>query len=226
MILCLESASKNCSVALANGEGCVVHISESADQYIHAEKMHLFVEQILADNQIKISDLQAIAIGTGPGSYTGLRIGTALAKGMAYTLNIPLIACSSLRATLQYFVNQHPEKQFDQMLSVIDARRMEVYCQHFDRQLKPLSPIEAIEVEIDSFDTHRQRGSLAIIGEGAEKLRDLLPKDIFIQELLPNAAGMAQEAWQKFTAQQFEDLAYYEPIYFKEFRVGKKKGEQ
>ncbi len=224
MILSFESSTKNCSVACI-GEGGVViaHIQEATDQYVHAEKMHLFAEQILKENNIKTSDLQAIAIGTGPGSYTGLRIGTALAKGMAYTLNIPLIACSSLRSIVQPYFNHPDYSQNAIFIAVIDARRMEVYHQIFDYQGRELSPIEAKVVDSESYSAYLQQGQVYIIGDEASKLAAVLPSEFSIINSLPNAANMAVEAWGKLKTQKFEDLAYYEPHYLKEFLVGKSK---
>jgi tRNA threonylcarbamoyladenosine biosynthesis protein TsaB len=187
----------------------------------------LFVDELLRETGVQPSDLDAIAVGKGPGSYTGLRIGVSFAKGMCYALNIPLISVGSLDA-----LSEVAREDFDagildiedeewaaaRLCPMVDARRMEVYAQIFDNECKSLSEVVAEVVTEQSFKKWREAGKLVIFGNGAKKCAEVLPDAICV-DVSPSARGIVRLAEQAFNDGKFEDLAYFEPFYLKEFLV-------
>jgi tRNA threonylcarbamoyladenosine biosynthesis protein TsaB len=216
-ILCVETATRNCSVALAvNGEIQAV-VEAHADKYIHAEKLHPFIGQVVEKAQLKISDLDGICVSNGPGSYTGLRIGVSAAKGLCFGLGIPLLAVHATRVLAQS-VNQ----QYDVIIAVIDARRNEVYAQVFDASKNPQSPIEAIELDAESFADFEGK-NVCVVGDAAAKTADLISLRVSAFQRYPSAVEMAWLAEEKWEEKQFVDLAYHEPFYLKDFIAGTPK---
>lgn len=205
-------------MALAcNGEG--LQCTEAADNnFIHAEKLHVFIEDTLKIAGLKPSDLQAIAVSAGPGSYTGLRIGTSAAKGLSYALQIPLLAIS----TTSILIEGVPAAiQSNYLIAAIDARRQEIYTQIFDSDKNPFTEIEALVVNEDSFSAYH---NICLVGDGAEKTAQILKRtDIKFIQQNPSAKHMAALSYQKWMANSFENLAYFEPFYLKEFVAGKPK---
>ncbi len=219
-ILHIETSVKTCSVALAK-EGKTIDIKESHPSgFEHSESLNIFIESILSENNIKLKDLAAIAIGSGPGSYTGLRIGTATAKGLCYALDIPLISINSLEIMIQKFHSENKISNYDYIIPMIDARRMEVYDAIYDNTLNQIEQPVARIIDEDSF-THLD-GSILLFGEGADKLTAVnFKKNINIHSnFKTSASGMCRVAYKKFLANEFEDLAYFDPIYLKEFQAG------
>lgn len=215
-ILNIETATKSCSVALSkNGQliGCHEEVSE---RYSHSEQLTLFIQELLTQNGLSQQDLDAIAFSSGPGSYTGLRIGLSTAKGLCYALEIPLISVSTLEAMAQLMIDKHPMKI---MCPMIDARRMEVYCALFG---SIQNPITAKVIDQDSFAEELEKYPLLFFGDGADKCQQVLTHSNAYFELgiYPSARGMLELAFQKFSKKDFEDLAYYEPFYLKEFVAG------
>ena len=218
-ILHLETATKVCSVALSlNGE--LVSLEESIDDnYSHGEKLTLFIEKVLRDAQITPGHLGAISVASGPGSYTGLRIGVATAKGLCFALGIPLIAIDALTSLSEIAKEKHPTKT---RCSLIDARRMEVYCQIVDGNGALLKPISADIIDENSY---KEFGPFVYFGDGAEKLEETWKErevdvDLSIHS---SATGQVKLAFQKFGQSDFEDVAYFEPFYLKDFVTGVKK---
>lgn len=214
-ILCIESSGPVCSVALFEGLKELA-IREEQDAYSHAEKLAPFVQEVL-NGQIP----DAIALSKGPGSYTGLRIGTSLAKGLAYGFEIPLIAISTLEAMAENFISEKSEEA--EYFPMIDARRMEVYTAGYSLSKKEFHPIEAKIIDENSFESNTKKW---LFGDGADKLIELFKdrKDIHIQtHYFPSARFLASPALRKFESQNFEDLAYFEPFYLKEFVALKPK---
>jgi len=212
-ILNIETATRNCSVSIAR-DGGVITLKEVAESgYSHAEKLHVFIEEALLESQLRFSDLQAIAVSQGPGSYTGLRIGVSAAKGLCYALNIPLIAVD----TLQVLASQ---VQLNEGLIVpmIDARRMEVYSAIYNTQFHQVRGVEAQIIDENSFAEYRQ--NLYFVGDCQSKCQEVLKAEnhFFLTETeFPSAKEMATISHQKFTQNSFEDLAYFEPFYLKDF---------
>lgn len=217
-ILNIETATKNCSVALAkNGETILCkEISELG--YSHAEKLHVFIEEICNESSIQLKDLQAIAVSKGPGSYTGLRIGVSAAKGFCYALDIPLISVDTLAVLASQAVSI--AKENDLIIPMIDARRMEVYSSIFNNKLEKVREIEAQIIDENSFASIEN--TVYLIGDSSEKAKTVLTKSnfIFLDEIVyPSAKEMSIISFQKFLNKDFEDVAYFEPFYLKDFLI-------
>ena len=220
LILNIETATKSCSVALAKDGRLLDCIEEVSEKYSHAEQLTVFIQDILAKHQFSTKDLDAVAISSGPGSYTGLRIGLSTAKGLCYALDIPLISVSTLEAMAELKKTDFTEYN---LCPMIDARRMEVYCAMFSNGGQ--TEVQAKVIDEDSFTAEFEKGPVLFFGDGANKCQEILthPNAHFILGLYPSAKGMVELAQQKFTKKAFEDVAYYEPFYLKEFVAGVKR---
>ena len=214
-ILNIETATKNCSVALAN-EGKTILCKEIAEEgYSHAERLHVFIEEIIKEAGISLNDLSAIAVSQGPGSYTGLRIGVSAAKGLCFALGIPLIAVD----TLQVLASQ---VNIDDGLIVpmIDARRMEVYSAIFSAKFDKKREILAEIIDENSFSDRAEK--LYFVGDCAEKCKSVLKKEnhVFLEDVkYPSAKEMCALSLEKFKINDTADVAYFEPYYLKDFMV-------
>ena len=214
-ILNIETATKNCSVALAK-EGEIVLCKEIAEEgYSHAERLHVFIEEIIKEAGISLSDLSAIAVSQGPGSYTGLRIGVSAAKGLCFALEIPLIAVD----TLQVLASQVNVAD-GLIVPMIDARRMEVYSAIFSPKFDKKREILAEIIDGDSFSDRSEK--LYFVGDCAEKCKSVLIKEnhLFLEDIkYPSAKEMSILSYQKFKTNDTVDVAYFEPYYLKDFMV-------
>jgi tRNA threonylcarbamoyladenosine biosynthesis protein TsaB len=219
LILNIETATKNCSVALAK-DGITLAIREIATQnFSHAEKLHVFIEELLEETNLKLQDLNAIAVSQGPGSYTGLRIGVSAAKGLCYALSVPLIAVDTLELLARKITVESGI-----IVPMIDARRMEVFCSFFDSKYNKIRETKAEVIDETSYQDISE--TLHLIGDGAMKFKDVLTdaKFHYYPEIeFPSAIEMAQVSFQKFQNNQFEDVAYFEPFYLKDFVLMTKK---
>ncbi|KMQ71398.1 tRNA (adenosine(37)-N6)-threonylcarbamoyltransferase complex dimerization subunit type 1 TsaB [Chryseobacterium koreense] len=224
-ILHLETSSKNCSVAISDGEKLLCLCEEISENYKQSESLHTFVEWALQGAEISLGDLDAVSVGKGPGSYTGLRIGAASAKGFCYGLKIPMIAVNSLETMIEPFLNQN----YDLIIPLVDARRMEVYCAVFDGiSGEMISETEAKILDESSFRDFVGK-KIIFIGDGAKKAKDLLQVENaeFKEDVFPSAKYLIRKSVQKFNQKDFEDIAYFEPFYLKDFQgVKKKKSEE
>ena len=216
-ILNIETATKNCSVALAK-DGTTIFCKEIAEQgYSHAEKLHVFIEEIIKEAGISKTDLAAIAVSQGPGSYTGLRIGVSTAKGLCYALGIPLVAVD----TLASLANQ-VDLENGLIVPMIDARRMEVYCAIFNSKKEMIREVQAEVLTEDSFSSFSE--TIYFVGDSNEKAKTVLTKSNFVfldQFIFPSAKQMSALSFQKFQQNNFEDVAYFEPYYLKDFMFAK-----
>lgn len=216
-ILNIETATKNCSVSLAK-DGQTILCKEIAEQgYSHAERLHVFIEEILKETNVKIQELHAVAVSKGPGSYTGLRIGVSTAKGLCYALGIPLIAVD----TLQVLAHQVSVDN-GIIVPMLDARRMEVYSAIFDKNHDNIKAVQAEVLTEDSYSEFTE--TLYFIGDCQEKCQTVLtqPNFKFIPEIVfPSASQMSQLSYEKFNQNDFEDVAYFEPLYLKDFLMVK-----
>jgi tRNA threonylcarbamoyladenosine biosynthesis protein TsaB len=216
-ILNIETATKNCSVSLAHN-GKTLICKEISDQgYSHAEKLHVFIDEIMKESGLAIADLQAIAVSQGPGSYTGLRIGVSSAKGLCYALSIPLIAIDTL-TTLASQV----QKTDGLIVPMIDARRMEVYSAVFDFNKEMIREVQAEILTEDSFT--EQSEPIYFVGDSNEKAKSVLTKSNFIfldTIVFPSANEMSAISYDKFLKEDFVDVAYFEPYYLKDFMITK-----
>lgn len=218
MILCIETATTNCSVALEK-EGNLIALKEDySSNYSHAERLHLFIDSILKENDLEPKDLSAIAVSKGPGSYTGLRIGVSAAKGLCYSLNIPLISVP----TLTSLARQVDAEAGDFIIPLLDARRMEVYTAGFTSGYEPVFDTRAQILEENAFAEYLEKGVVTFIGNGVEKFKKICRHEnaSFIERKLPSAAEMPALVFEKFQKGDFEDVAYFEPYYLKDFMAG------
>jgi len=217
-ILNIETATKNCSVSLArNGE--TILCKEIAEEgYSHAEKLHVFIEDIIKESRLNINDLHAVAVSKGPGSYTGLRIGVSTAKGLCYALGIPLISVDTL-AVLAAAVTQNDGL----IVPMIDARRMEVYSAVFDQNHQKIKAVQAEILTEDSYSDVTE--TVYILGDCQEKCKTVLTKPNFVflsEHKFPSAKAMSVLSFAKFEQNDFEDVAYFEPFYLKDFMLNPK----
>lgn len=214
-ILNIETSTKNCSVSIAKDGTTVVLREIATEGYSHAEKLHVFIEEVLAKAQITYKDLAAVAIGSGPGSYTGLRIGVSAAKGLCYALGIPLISIESLT-----ILAQKVEAVDGVIIPMLDARRMEVYCCVFDQNQNVIQETSAKILDENSFEG--LNGPIYIIGDCQEKCQSVLTDERFkfLPEFqYPSTQEMATLSFKKYETQQFEDVSYFEPFYLKDFLI-------
>lgn len=224
LILCIETGTDICSVGLSR-DGELISLRESDEGRDHARNVALFVDELLRENDIAAEELSAVAVGMGPGSYTGLRIGVSFAKGLCYGLQIPLVAVGSLDSMVQVAREDHEAGIIDVdnwndvvLCPMVDARRMEVYTQMFDTQGQPLNEVKAEIVTEESFKEWRGERQLVIFGNGAAKCREVLNDATYIN-VTPSARGLAVLAHQRLEAGQTEDIAYFEPFYLKDFII-------
>ena len=214
-ILNIETATKNCSVALAK-EGKTILCKEIAEEgYSHAERLHVFIEEIVKEADISLKDLKAIAVSQGPGSYTGLRIGVSAAKGLCFALGIPLIAVD----TLQVLARQVSVSD-GLIIPMIDARRMEVYSAVFNPKFDKKREILAEIISEDSFSELEEK--LYLVGDCAEKCKSVLTKEnfYFLENIkYPSAKEMSAISYEKFKINDTVDVAYFEPYYLKDFMI-------
>lgn len=219
-ILHLETSSKNCSVAISDGGELLCLCEEASENYKQSESLHTFVEWALEGAEISLNDLDAVSLGMGPGSYTGLRIGASAAKGFCFSLDIPLIAINSL----DLLAAKHIAQGFDLIIPAVDARRMEIYAKICDGATgKEISETKNIILNEDSFAEFKDR-KIIFTGDGAAKMKEIihLPLAEFDDKSFPSAKYLASLATKKYLANDFEDVAYFEPFYLKEFQGVKK----
>lgn len=214
IILQIETSTTNCSVAISK-KGGTIAVKEISDGYSHAENLHVFIKDILAESKLKYSDLNAIAVSKGPGSYTGLRIGVSTAKGLCFSLDLPLIAIETLEVLAYQIVI---EEGF--IVPMIDARRMEAYTKVFKANYEEARVIEAEILNETSFSTYLGQGKVVFVGNKTEKTQEVIQNNNaqFI-EAFPSANEMSKLAYAKFKKNDFEDVAYFEPYYLKDFLV-------
>ncbi|WP_077413219.1 tRNA (adenosine(37)-N6)-threonylcarbamoyltransferase complex dimerization subunit type 1 TsaB [Chryseobacterium sp. JV274] len=220
-ILYLETSSKNCSVAVSDNEKLLCVCEEVSENYKQSESLHTYVEWALEGAGIALKDIEAVSLGKGPGSYTGLRIGAASAKGFCYGLKVPLIAINSLESMIEPFLGNN----YDFIVPLIDARRMEVYTAVYDGNTgKELSETEAKILDETSFEEFRDKKVL-FVGDGAKKAKEILnlPDAVFNENVYPSAKYLIKKTLEKIGNKEFEDMAYFEPFYLKDFHGVKKK---
>jgi len=224
-ILYLETSSRNCSVAVSDNEKLLCVCEEVSENYKQSESLHTYVEWALEGAGISLKDIEAVSLGKGPGSYTGLRIGAASAKGFCYGLKVPLVAVNSLESMIEPFLGDN----YDYIVPLVDARRMEVYTAVYDGHTgKELSETEAKILDETSFEDFRDKKVL-FVGDGAKKAREILnlPDAGFNENVYPSSQYLIRKTVKKIENREFEDIAYFEPFYLKDFHgVKKKKSEE
>ncbi len=221
LILNIETSTRICSVALSES-GKIIGLKELGGEYTHAENLTLFIEEVMKQGGRRFKDLDAVAVGKGPGSYTGLRIGVSAAKGLCYATDKPLIAIATLKALFRACPQNFPADAL--YCPMLDARRMEVYTSVFDASGNELEPVQAKIVDENSFLEQLEKGKLVFFGDGADKCRAVISHSnaLFVPEIFPSAACMAPLSEKAWSEKKFEDVAYFEPFYLKDFVAGKK----
>ncbi|MDR1153832.1 MAG: tRNA (adenosine(37)-N6)-threonylcarbamoyltransferase complex dimerization subunit type 1 TsaB [Bacteroidales bacterium] len=225
LILHIETSTELCSVALSRGNQCLA-VRENSEGRNHAVLLTPFIDDLLNANRISVDRLDAVAVSSGPGSYTGLRIGLSTAKGLCYGGNIPLISVSTLQAMSMGFTRQHGVPASALMCPMIDARRMEVYTALYDKDGRQVENISAEIITEQSFVQRLNQRPIYFFGNGAAKCRATMthPNAVFPEGFAHSAAYMIQLALQAYNEKRFEDTAYFEPFYLKDFIAGPKKG--
>ena len=217
-ILHLETSTKVCSVALSC-DGKQLAIKEDlSNEYSHAENLTSYIQDVLNQSKISLKELSAVSVASGPGSYTGLRIGVSTAKGLCYALEIPLIAVDSLFSLATLANEKHQDIN---LCALIDARRMEEFNGLYNSNL---SSLKAISADIITEDSYKEFEPFVYFGDGAQKLEEIWKeRNCKIDSTIYSSAiGQIPLAFEKFNKKQFEDVAYFEPFYLKDF-IGLKK---
>lgn len=226
LILSLETGTDICSAGLAR-DGRLISLRESGEGKNHARSLALYVREMLEEIGIEPRELDAVAVGRGPGSYTGLRVGVSLAKGLSYGLNIPLIAVDSLQSLARVAWEDCDAGILDletlsgcTLAPMIDARRMEVYTRLYDSELNPLTEVEALILDATSLSDRLATGKVVVFGDGAAKAAGAIDHpNLHDVPVLPSARGMAALAEKAYEQGDFVDTAYFEPFYLKDFVV-------
>lgn len=222
IILNIETSTKNCSVSIVE-DGKIIALKELVDmKYSHAEKLHPFISEMLEEGNVSLTQIDAVAVSKGPGSYTGLRIGVSAAKGLAFAFDIPLISVNTLQSLAM-------SVQLDSgvIIPMLDARRMEVYSAVFNTDFEQIRAIEAEIIDEKSFQKYLEEGKVYLLGDGAQKCKEIIthPNAVFIDDKFPSAKEMAILSYEKYTKNDIEDVAYFEPFYLKDFIANKEKSK-
>jgi tRNA threonylcarbamoyladenosine biosynthesis protein TsaB len=215
LLLNIETSTKKCSVCLSNGDRIFALEEINEGQFTHAEKLHVLIENAFKKSMVPMNSLDAIAISKGPGSYTGLRIGVSAAKGLCFALDKPLIAIDTLEILAHAVKVEKPGL----IVPMLDARRMEVYSAVFDEQYYKIRETEAEIIHPDSYREYLSKGKVLFLGDGAGKCVDILQHENanFLTGHFPSAKEMVPLSEERFQEAKFEDLAYFEPYYLKDF---------
>jgi len=222
LILNIETSTEICSISLSK-DNILINKKESFDSNSHATQLTNFIEQIFLEEKITAKQINAIAVSKGPGSYTGLRIGVSTAKGLAYGLNIPLIAVNPLQAMIYGFYKNNKTniefKDSDLFCPMLDARRMEVYTAMFDKNLNQISEIQAEIIDENSYKNILENHKIYFFGNGADKCNQIIKNEnaIFIPNIYTSSENMIELSNKAFLEKDFVDVAYFEPFYLKDF---------
>lgn len=220
LILNIETSTTNCSVSLSKKGETLFLKEDYSTNYSHAERLHLFIDELIKSSNFALNHLDAVAISKGPGSYTGLRIGVSAAKGLCFALDIPLISVSTLEA-LAHQVNI----KNGIIIPMLDARRQEVYSAVFNSSYELIREIKAEIIKPNSFNDYTSQNKVYCIGNGVEKTKAIASDNTinFIEGKLPSAKTMSKLAYKKYKIGDIENVAYFEPFYLKDFIALKPK---
>ncbi len=228
LLLSLETSTQSCSVAL-HKDGKLLAERETKIPRSAAAQIAVMIQEVIQQANHKPSELNGVVVASGPGSYTGLRIGVATAKGLCYALNIPLISVNTLHllASQGKDIFRTQERSFDQdkilFCPMLDARRMEVYCMLTDFNLKELEPIQARIIDEQSFGEYLEQQVIYFLGEGAQKCKEIIRQNNarFLPDVIPQARRLGEMGHAKWQQSLFEDVVTFEPFYLKDFFVKK-----
>jgi tRNA threonylcarbamoyladenosine biosynthesis protein TsaB len=217
LILALETATTNCSVSISKNGEIIGFKEDFNENYSHSERLHCYIEEVVTECNINLNELDAIAVSKGPGSYTGLRIGVSAAKGLCISLDIPLISVNTLESLANQIYGDS-----DIIIPMLDARRMEVYSSVYSSNKEKIRKTKAEILDKKSFSDYSSSGKIIFIGNGAKKYKDICPyiNVEFHENNQPSAKEMGPLAYSKFLKKEFEDVAYFEPYYLKDFILG------
>lgn len=212
-ILNIETSTTNCSVSLFNDLELIDCIEENTQDYSHSKSLHVFIDSVLKNSELKPKDLSAISVSKGPGSYTGLRIGVASAKGLCFALDIPLISIETLKILSENTSNSGI------VIPCLDARRMEVYSAVFNNKNERIRDTRAEILNEDSFNKYLSVDDVYFIGNANKKIKEIITHKNarFIDDVFPSSRQMGTLSFKKFKNNQFEDLNNFEPLYLKDF---------
>lgn len=215
-ILNIETATKNCSVCIAN-EGKVIALKEMNNgNYSHAEVLHTFIQDVFKEASCTFNEIDAIAVSSGPGSYTGLRIGVSAAKGLCFAFDVPLISVNTLEA-----LSKQISTNSGFIVPMIDARRMEVYAAVYNHTHTQVRTIKAEVITQNAYSDFLAKETVYFLGDGAHKCKEIISHKnaVFVDDLYPSAKEMAALSFYKYQKSDIEDVAYFEPFYLKDFIV-------
>ena len=218
VILNIETSSKNCSVCLSSKGDLVTSFDFEDEAFRHSELLTSSIQNILNENNLDVSDLSAVSVGKGPGSFTGLRIGVAAAKGICFAQDLPLIGVNTLEIMAAPFYNKN---EYNYLIPLLDARRMEVYSAIFDAKKRYIQKTNAVVLSEDSFFDKVENGSCLVVGNGASKFKTLQPKinADFNTQHFPSAKDMCEVSWDLYKKECYENLEFFEPFYLKDFQT-------
>lgn len=223
LILTIETATEVCSIALAN-DGQLISLRETNKGNSHSANVAVFIDEVLKEAKKTPTDLDAVAVSKGPGSYTGLRIGVSSAKGLSYGLGIPLISIETLKAMTYGVLNNNIIDKNALFCPMIDARRMEVYSAFYNANLLQIRDVQADIIDETTYLEYLEKHSIYFFGNGSEKCKDILfqhPNAHFIEDIQLSSIYMIELAEEKYKQQEFENTAYFEPFYLKDFIAAK-----
>ena len=217
IILNIETATKNCSVSVSKDGNLIAFKELNDDNYSHGENLHVFIDTVMKEANISLRSIDAVAVSKGPGSYTGLRIGVSAAKGLCFSLEKPLISINtlaSLARAIKVDENEH-------IIPLLDARRMEVYSAVFDDKYTQIRETQAEVIDTHSFNEYLTQGKVYFLGDGAEKCKEIIKHEnaIFLDGYFPSAKQMTTVSFEKQQQHDFENVAYFEPFYLKDFLI-------
>lgn len=221
LLLALETSSTVCSVALYKGEQ-LLGASELQIEKSHSSHITVMISQLVENSGFELKDLKAVAVSGGPGSYTGLRIGSSTAKGICYSLDVPLIDVSTLHSLAAQVIASTPNPERYLFCPMVDARRMEVYTCLLDHQLNEVYPITPLVLDNTSFQEQLREKEIIFFGSGSAKFKELVSENdnaLFVDGVLPSAKSVGALALNKLKKEAFEDVAYYEPFYLKDVYI-------
>jgi tRNA threonylcarbamoyladenosine biosynthesis protein TsaB len=218
LLLHIEAAYGNTSFAISKN-GICTGVLFSAQTNQTADVAHSMVQQILDKNKLKFSDIHAVSVSSGPGSYTGLRIVAAMAKGVCFTQNLPLIAIPTLQAMAYGCIHRYGQTGYDWYIPMIDARRMEVFTTYYNQDLKAEKSFSSLILDEEWLAALDCEKKIIFFGNGINKLQlsDEFKNSLLFHDFIISAEDQSLLAFQRYIARQFEDVAYFEPDYFKAF---------
>ncbi|MDY0342748.1 MAG: tRNA (adenosine(37)-N6)-threonylcarbamoyltransferase complex dimerization subunit type 1 TsaB [Lentimicrobium sp.] len=223
-LLCIETATVVCSVALVR-DGSVIGLRETQITNSHAAMVAVFIDELIREHLSGPSGINGVVVSSGPGSYTGLRIGVSTAKGLCYALDVPLLSIQTTLGMAWGMKSAFTEASELPLIfaPMIDARRMEVYTAMYNNELEAIAPVSAQIIQPNMFEDLLEKHQIILAGDGAEKCKAVLqhPNLRYINGFTNSAAHLAELAAAKFEQQHFEDTAYFEPFYLKDFIAGK-----